>query len=213
MEFLEIINKVLTRLRENTVSTPFQTQYSRLIASLVNETKKEVEDMPWAWSALRQSISFQTVPFQNTYSLTGLGDRGEIIHLWNEDGMYFLQRVSGDRMRLVKGIGEGEPAHYRITGVDSNLDPVITVWPTPTDIQTIEVYAKIPQAELAEADDKVMVPWWPVYLGALALAVEERGEEGGISVASAFARYKEALTEAIAVDALKFPDELVWTVE
>ena len=45
---------------------------------------------------------------------------------------------------------------------------------------------------------------------AYALAVEERGEDGGMNPVSAYARAKNALDDAIALDAIKHPEETIW---
>ncbi len=45
--YLSMVNDVLTRLRESTVSSVTQNDYSSLIGSLVNDAKREVED---AWN-------------------------------------------------------------------------------------------------------------------------------------------------------------------
>ena len=46
MTYLTLVNNVLKRLRERTVSTVEETSYSTLIAMLVNDAKQEVEQ---AW--------------------------------------------------------------------------------------------------------------------------------------------------------------------
>ena len=44
MTYLEIVNKVLVRLREEEVTTLDENDYSKLVANLVNVTKQEVEN-------------------------------------------------------------------------------------------------------------------------------------------------------------------------
>ncbi len=50
--YLQIVNKVLVRLREDTVATVVENSYSTLIGALVNRVKTEMEDT-WRWHALR----------------------------------------------------------------------------------------------------------------------------------------------------------------
>ena len=54
MTYLEAVNKVLRRLRENTVSSVDETIYSRLIGEFVNDANHMVEDA-WDWSNLRET--------------------------------------------------------------------------------------------------------------------------------------------------------------
>ena len=75
MAFRQIINKVLTRLREETIATDWTgdildssdvDDYQKLISELVNETKQLVEDS-WGWGVLR---AIQTVTTSNGTALT-----------------------------------------------------------------------------------------------------------------------------------------------
>ena len=52
MTYLDLINNVLRRLREDTVDTVNGTDYSSLIGDLVNDAKKIVENS-FDWTALR----------------------------------------------------------------------------------------------------------------------------------------------------------------
>ena len=47
MTYLDIVNNILKRLRERTVSTVNESSYSSLIAVLVNDAKESVEN---AWN-------------------------------------------------------------------------------------------------------------------------------------------------------------------
>jgi len=51
MTYLELINDVLIRLRETTVSTSTETAYSTLIGKFVNDAKRQIEDS-YAWNVL-----------------------------------------------------------------------------------------------------------------------------------------------------------------
>jgi hypothetical protein len=44
------------------------------------------------------------------------------------------------------------------------------------------------------------------------MALEERGEDGGMSAVSAKALAQNFLSDAIALDANKHPEELIWEV-
>jgi hypothetical protein len=66
MTYLDLINNVLRRLREDTVDTANATDYSHLIGDLVNDAKKIVENS-FDWTALRDSITVNTVSGTDTY--------------------------------------------------------------------------------------------------------------------------------------------------
>jgi len=69
MTFRELINEVLIRLREETITTDWSgnindsstiTDYQKVIGSLVNDTKRSVESYH-DWLLLRQTVNIDTV--------------------------------------------------------------------------------------------------------------------------------------------------------
>ncbi len=64
--------------------------------------------------------------------------------------------------------------------------------------------------ELVNNADTIRVPTLPVQALAYAMALEERGEDGGMSAVSAKALAANYLSDAIALDANKHPEELIW---
>jgi hypothetical protein len=84
MTYLELVNHVLTRLREDNVGAVSESSYSRLIGELVNDSKRLVEDA-WQWSMLIDWVSYETVQGQYNYSLNNETDaltavQGESLH-------------------------------------------------------------------------------------------------------------------------------------
>ena len=63
--------------------------------------------------------------------------------------------------------------------------------------------------DLADTDT-VKVPFLPVQALAYAMALEERGEDGGVSPVSAKALAHSYLSDAIAIDASKHPEDTIW---
>ena len=59
MNYLAAINSVLVRLRERTVESINENDYSSLIGTLINDSIQEVEQA-WDWSALRQTLTVNT---------------------------------------------------------------------------------------------------------------------------------------------------------
>ena len=59
MTYLEMVNDVLARLRETSVSTVNQTPYSTLIGKFVNDSKRQIEDA-YKWNVLATSITLTT---------------------------------------------------------------------------------------------------------------------------------------------------------
>ena len=72
MTYLQLVNAVLARLREDSVASVSTSAYSRLIGKFVNDAKRQVEDA-WDWDAMSQTLTLNTVAGTSTYVLTGSG--------------------------------------------------------------------------------------------------------------------------------------------
>jgi hypothetical protein len=59
MTYLQLVNSVLRRLREDEVSSVSQNSYSKLIGEFVNDAKRSVEDA-YDWTALRTTLTVTT---------------------------------------------------------------------------------------------------------------------------------------------------------
>ena len=64
------------------------------------------------------------------------------------------------------------------------------------------------QADLSANTDSLLVPAMPVVHLAVALLARERGETGGTSAAEYFQIAEKFLSDAIAIDAAKHPEEM-----
>lgn len=209
LNYLQLVNKVLVRLREDQVSTVNQTDYSSLIGEYINETKREVEDS-WNWNILNQLKVITTSNGVETYPLQGGGDRLSIHWAIDEQRSFLPQISSYEYFTLAPT--DGRPDKYAIYGADVNGDPNVLLYPTPDGVYTYKFNVKIPQGFLVSDTDTLLVSWMPVMLGAYAKAVGERGEDGGVSVAEATAMYQQALKDAIALEAQRYPEHTVWSV-
>ena len=69
MNYLELVNNVLVRLREAEVTAPTDTPYSKLISTFVNDAKRFVEDS-FQWNVLTETLTVTTAPDLFNYVLT-----------------------------------------------------------------------------------------------------------------------------------------------
>ena len=74
MTYLQLVNSVLRRLREDEVTTVGQNAYSKLIGEFVNDAKRTVEDS-YDWTALRTTLTVSTTTDTFNYVLTGSQNR------------------------------------------------------------------------------------------------------------------------------------------
>jgi hypothetical protein len=211
--YLDLVNSVLVRLREKQVTTVNQTPYSTLVGAFVNDAKREVEDA-WNWDVLRNTFSFNTTQGTVSYSLSGAGDKARIIVAYNDTHDVFLDyRPSAyfTQQLLFVSPQEGPPAYYNPNGVDTNGDMIVDVLPVPdSTVYTCRFDLVVPELELTTDSSQTKLPKNPIVLLAWAKAIEERGEDGGVGVSSQYAVAKQALGDAIAIEAGRRPDEINW---
>lgn len=211
MTYLELVNAVLRRLREDEVLNVSDTGYSKLIGDFVNEAKQEVENA-WNWTHLRSTIQVNTVADTFRYTLTGAGNRGRILHVFNDSQDYEMRLAPSKWMTQQynsDGPQKASPIYYDFNGNTSG-DPNVDVFPIPDAVYVLNFDMVVPQADFTANADTLTVPSQPVVLGAYAKAISERGEDGGQSYGEALNSAAIALSDAIAIDAQKVPSELVW---
>ncbi len=213
MTYVQLINSVLRRLREDEVTDYDDTAYSKLIGDFVNEAKREVEDA-WNWVQLRSTIQLTCVSGTFRYTLTGAGNRFKILQVLNDTQDTEMKLAPYDWMNrefLSATPATGSPIYYDINGSSSG-DPNVDLYPKPDTADVINFNMVLPQDDLAASATELTVPHWPVILGAYARAISERGEDGSTQYAEAYNEYYKALSDAIAQDSTHVPHETVWEV-
>jgi hypothetical protein len=211
--YLQLVNDVLTRLREPTVASVSSNTYSALVGKLVEDAKREVEDS-WSWDVLRTTYTVTTSASAFNYTLTGAGTRFRLLQAMNDTSdQFMLYRPAAfmtENLILVDTIKTGIPAYYNFNGVDSSGDSQVDVYPKPDGVYTLRFDVVKPEAELSADTDTTELPKNPIVLLAWAKAIEERGEDGGVGVSSQYAVAKQSLADHIAIEAGRRPDEVNW---
>lgn len=210
MTYLEIVNRVLRRLREAEVSTVSANTYSTLIGDLVNSIKNEVENS-YNWSVLRQTLTATTSADLFNYVLDGAGTRFKVIDVVNDTSNWFMDERSltwFNTQFLLTTPQKGAPAYYNFNGVDANGDTQVDIFPIPDGAYSIRFNVVLPQADLVNDNDVIQVNPQVVIEGTLARAISERGEDGGSQDVEG--RYRNMLADLIAIEANNRPDEITW---
>ena len=210
MTYLEIVNRVLRRLRETEVSTVGANTYSSLVGDLVNSIKSEVENS-YNWSVLRQTLSTSTATDVFNYTLSGSGTRFKLLDVVNDTSNWFMKERSStwfNQQFLLVTPQKAAPQFYNYNGVDGNGDTQIDIYPIPDGVYDIRFNVILPQADLVNDSDVIKVNAQVVIEGALARAVSERGEDGGNQDLDG--RYRNMLADLIAIEANNRPDEITW---
>jgi hypothetical protein len=212
MTYLNLMNNVLRRLREEETSSVTSTTYVKMVGDFINDAKTLVGQAA-DWSALRETITISTAASDNTYSLTGGGDNIKVMSMLNDTQNCFIEYQTKDwfnEQLYISSAAEGTPRYFTYNGLDSNGDTQILIGPTPDGVYSIRVDTVKRQADLSANTDELLIPAMPVIHLAVALLARERGETGGTSTAEYFTIANQYLSDAIAIDAAKHPEEMVF---
>jgi hypothetical protein len=212
MTYLQLVNSVLRRLREEEVSSVSQNSYSKLVGEFVNDAKRSVEDA-YDWTALRTTLTVSTTADTFNYVLTGSQNRMKLLDVINDTSDFFMQYRSSrwmDNAFLIETPPIGSPQFYSFNGVDANGDNAVDVYPKPSGVFQLRFNAVLRTSDFTEDTDNMAVPSSPVVQLATALGARERGETGGTSAAELFALADSTLADAIAIDASQHPEETIW---
>ena len=208
MTYLELVNDVLARLRETSVSTVTETTYSTLIGKFVNDAKRQIEDA-FSWNVLGQTITVTTSASTSSYSLTGAGQKFQVIDVINTTsnvGLTNISFVDMNRKLNFTPFVNSIPTEFAFDGVDGSYDTKVNLFPTPDGVYTIKFALTVPQATLSSGSTVVSVADTLVAQNAYARALVERGEDGGLSSSEAYLLYKAMLADYIALEGTRYPE-------
>jgi len=208
MTYLELVNDVLVRLRETAVSTVSETSYSALIGKFVNDAKRQIEDA-FAWNVLGQTITVSTVASTPAYSLTGAGQKFQVMDVINTTsnvGLINITFVDMNRKLNFTPLVNSIPTEFAFDGVDGSYDTKVNLYPIPDGVYTIKFALTVPQATLTSDSTVVAVADTLVAQNAYARALVERGEDGGLSSSEAYQLYKAMLSDSIALEGTRYPE-------
>ena len=212
MTYLNLMNSVLRRLREEETTSVTSTTYVKMVGDFINDAKTLVGQAA-DWSALRETLTISTTASDNTYSLTGGGDNVKVMSVINDTQNCFMEYQTKDWFNdalYISNAVEGAPKYFTYNGLDSNGDTQVLVGPTPDGVYSLRFDLTKRQADLTANTDSLLIPSQPVIHLAVALLARERGETGGTSTAEYFQIANQYLSDAIAIDAAKHPEEMVF---
>ena len=221
MTFRELINQVLIRLREDTISSDWSgdindsttvSDYQKVIGSMVNDSKRAVENYH-DWLVLRETVDISTVNGTKNYSLSS-GQEFKIVDVINNTTGTQLVQVSRAYLNSIMYPTDptGEPLYYGFNGADASKNLKVDLSPIPINAETLSFDIIKYQDELATASTVISVPTKPVILGAWARSISERGEDGGTQSSLMAQEANEALKQAIMLDSGNTMYETDWYI-
>lgn len=212
--YITLVNDVLARLREPTVTSVNENTMSALVGKFVNDAKREIADA-YDWDAFNTSITVTTAASQYTgYSLTGAGTRFKVINVLDITKYASLIPSSIDsierRVFSTASPQNADPSEYAFSGVSGSGDSQALFYPIPVGVNNIRFSLIVPEEDFVNDSDTTKLPKDPIVLIAKALALVERGEDGGLSSSEAYAVGKKSLADAIAIELARSPENESW---
>lgn len=234
---LELVNKVLRRLREDEVDSITETVYATLIGEFVADIHREVSE-EWTWANTVKTVDVETIADDPGYLLHATtASGGDVMvgsNITNEKSLLRVQTNGlpsihiGDsvtdnnkhqlvllsdeqRHHLANSRGDSSatyPTHAAVRKDHINRW-TLQLWPKPAlSGKFIRMIWYIPEEPLqvdgSTDSQQIYIPNQAIYLGALWLALNERGEEIGEPGNIAETRYRNYLAaekeRAITID-------------
>ena len=194
---LTIVNDVLRRLRESTVSTVSASDYSKLVATFINDAKAEMEDM-WFWTVNETEIDTTILGDSSTrdYDLTTTTDRSFLLRHMDDNVPMAYDITTDEQGQLMdiplKGLREWRntfkgtvptldaPRRFAIKPDSDGRGYTLELEQASSSARSWRTYWYAPQADLAVdgTDDatEILLPSRPIVQLALYYAQYERGE-------------------------------------
>jgi len=214
MTLLELVNRVMRRLREDQVGD-FSEEYTKVIVELISDVHEEIMDLH-DWSSMDVDVETTMVAGTRTYALAGTTAASLYRHIagtkvfddssdpQGTDITVLHRDVIENMYQQDRDLTQGEPCNVSYHPDYENDTIVMTVSPTPeTSGFVIRNRFFVPEPAVTtdtSVDYAFRCPLTPLRLGALYMALNERGEEMGEPGQMAQMRYYNALGTAKETD-------------
>ena len=212
MNYLDLVNNVLRRMRENTVVSLYQNEQSTVVADFINDARRQVEEAH-DWSCLYTDLSINTVADTYEYELNGTDNRATVRDARNLTQGCWMTPTTTAYIRgqqLSDDPGTSAPSRYTLAGTSADGDAMVQVWPTPDGIYTLSFNVSLRGSDLLAEGDETPLPHMPIIHLAHAMAALERGAVDGADAQALASIAKKSLGDAIMYDMAKQPENNIW---
>ena len=233
MNLIEAVNEVLVRLRQKEESSTSSTT-GKLMKLFVNQALRWAEAKA-EWQVHRHTVTLTTVSGTAEYELEDSNQYSRPVYEFSEQfGSHrpLVFNTSVDKSRY--GWMSQKDKHYWWTNRKSGLGAIqkeapfqfvflgrsttsnlmrIGLLPEPNDEYTIDFELNTPQGTIEVDTTEIQVPPQSVVLYAHALAIAERGEDGGTTFNETMKLAQDQLSRDIADDSTWTDFEMVMRAE
>lgn len=196
--YLETVNKVLRRLREDEVTTVNATTYSSMIGYFVSDAVSAVAHSA-AWPHFRKSAALNTAADTAEY-VTPFYEDGSIFSITEDSTGRALQRIGmRDMIKLQRQEkATGKSVYWAIARLDPGTirNLYVSLYPTPSAVTAYTIDGYQVQTEPTADGTYLETPEEPTVLLAYAYALQERGEDNRRQYNEVMSAYRRALAAA-----------------
>ena len=156
-----------------------------------------------------QTITVTTASSTASYALTGAGQKFQVMDVINTTsnvGLTNISFVDMNRKLNFTPLVNSIPTEFAFDGVNGSYDTKVNLYPIPDGVYTIKFALTVPQATLTSDATVVAVADTLVAQNAYARALVERGEDGGLTSSDAYSLYKTMLSDYIALEGTRYPE-------
>jgi len=130
----------------------------------------------------------------------------DAINITSNVGLRNISFVEMNRFQNFVPAISGIPEYYSFDGVDGNGDTKVVLYARPDNVYSLAFSLTVPQATLTSDSTSVLVPDVLVAQNAYARALVERGEDGGLASSEAYQLYRSMLSDYIALEGTRYPE-------
>ena len=160
-----------------------------------------------------QTLTLTTTPNIFNYELNGAQNNAKVLDVWNDTSNIELQYQTSrwfNQEFLMAVPQVGVPVYYNFNGISTDRDLQVDIYPIPDAVYDLRFNFTLRNLPLENDADTTVLPTRPIILLATAMAIEERGEDGGQQSIYAYAAANSALADEIAFDAARHPEDTIW---
>jgi len=222
MTQIEMINKILLRLREDSVTTVIENDYAKLIGAFINDAKADLEDINHTWSAYETEIDISILADgTRIYDLAATNDRSFLLRDADEDRIPLAYDITANELgqlfdcplkaiRKERALNNTDPTSNapKVFAVQADTDTgdgwkIQLLWGANT-ARSWRTYWYVPQEDLtltgSDDNTQIILPNRPIELRALAYAINEREIAQDPASQKAWARSSDSIAAALEND-------------
>ena len=212
--YLNVVNNVQKRLREQATASVTSDDYSTLLGILVNDAKRKIEDS-YPWSEYRTTVSVSIAADATSVVLTGTTFRSKVLWAYNDTKSFYMKAGNSElalwNANSSSGTVTNDVTQYSPGGWSNDGEITLLLYPKASGATDLLFGVYTAPVDYSADADVVRIPPHVLELGAMILAVSERGEDGGALFDEVNLEYKRAIAYMMNAEQAHRPQDFDWS--